>query len=309
MGETILITGGNGNLGRLVAALLEQGGARVVSFDLPGTVTDPARNATVEGDIRDSALLARVLDDHRPDAILHLASLLSGSSEADPARAWEVNATASVTLMTLACDRVPGPFVFASTIATYGPGLPDPLPLDAPQWPANVYGATKVAVERMGHYLRGKRGLDFRCLRFPQVLSPFAPPGAVTAYPSHAFRAAIEGRPFTFPVAPETGMSNLYLDDVVASLAAILRADRARLRHPAYNLHGFHVTAGEIAATLARLVPGFSASFAPDPGIDALIRGWPDRMDSAAAKTDWDWSPAFDFPKTAQALLDRLRSA
>ena len=308
MSRTILITGGNGNLGRLVAALLETGGDRIVSFDLPGTVADPARHASVAGDIRDTARLARVLDDHRPDAVLHLASLLSGSSEADPLRAWEVNATASVALMQMACDRVPGPFVFASTFATYGPGLPDPLPLDAPQWPQNVYGATKVAVERMGVYFARKRGLDFRCLRFPQVLSPFAPPGAVTAYPGHAFRAAVEGRAFTFPVAPDTGASNLYLDDVIASLAAILRADRTRLRHPAYNLHGYTVTAGEIAVTLARLVPGFAADFAPDPVADALIRGWPDRMDSTAARTDWDWSPAFDFPRAAQAMLDRLRN-
>ena len=228
--------------------------------------------------------------------------------EADPLRAWEVNATASVALMHLACDRVPGPFVFASTFATYGPGLPDPLPLDAPQWPQNVYGATKVAVERMGVYFAQKRGLDFRCLRFPQVLSPFAPPGAVTAYPGHAFRAAVEGHAFAFPVAPDTGASNLYLDDVIASFAALLRADRARLRQPAYNLHGYTVTAGEIAATLAELVPGFTATFAPDPVTDALIRGWPDRMDSTAAQDDWDWAPAFDFPRAAQAMLHRLRN-
>ncbi|TNF64052.1 MAG: NAD-dependent epimerase/dehydratase family protein [Rhodobacteraceae bacterium] len=309
MAETILVTGGNGNLGRLVAGLLERDGARVVSFDLPGTPRDAARHATVEGDIRDTDLLRRTIETHRPDAVLHLASLLSGSSEADPALAWEVNATASFNLMQAACDLVPGPFVFASTITTYGPGLPDPLPLDAPQWPQNLYGATKVAVERAGVYLKHKRGLDFRCLRFPQVLSPFAPPGAVTAYPSHAFRAAAEGRGFTFPVSPDTGMSNLYLDDVVASLAAILRADRARLRHPAYNMHGFFVSAGQIARTLSDLVPGFRADFAPDPAIDALIRAWPDRMDSSAARADWDWAPAFDFPATARALLDRLRGA
>jgi len=41
--ETVLITGGNGNLGRLVAERLQQGAARVVKFDIPGT--EPAQTA------------------------------------------------------------------------------------------------------------------------------------------------------------------------------------------------------------------------------------------------------------------------
>jgi threonine 3-dehydrogenase len=305
---TVLITGGNGNLGRLVAARLEEQGARIVSFDLPGTDTahSLARHAVVSGDIRDTALLRKTLATHRPDAIIHLASLLSGSSEADPALAWEVNATASVALMRLALEMVQGPFVFASTIATYGPNLPDPLPLDAPQWPENIYGATKVAVERMGVYLRRKQGFDFRCLRFPMVLSPFAPATALTAYPSHAFRAAIAGLEFTFPVAADTGMSTLFLDDVISSIVQMLQADRANLVEPAYNVHGFYADAGQIATEIAKRVNGFTPRFTPDPMIENLIRTWPNALDSRAAARDWGWQPGFDLAATAAAMFDLL---
>ena len=47
----------------------------------------------------------------------------------------------------------------------------DPLPEDFPQWPENMYGVTKLAVERFGIYLNQNYGFDFRCLRFPMVLS------------------------------------------------------------------------------------------------------------------------------------------
>ncbi len=303
--EKVLITGGNGNLGRLVATLLESRGSAVVSFDLPGTEGphSAVRHAEVLGDIRDTDVISDVLEAHRPDAVIHLASLLSGSSEADPLLAWEVNATASVGLMRAAHERGVGPFVFASSIATYGPDLPNPLPLDAPQWPENIYGATKVAVERMGVYMARRHGLDFRCLRFPMVLSPFAPPAALTAYPSHAFRAALTGQGFVFPVAPDTGMSNLFLSDVVSSLADLVAANRSRLRHPAYNLHAYHVTAEEVAETLRRRFPDFAATFQPDPAVDALVRGAPDQMDSSAAAEDWDWRPDFDFEQSADALI------
>lgn len=308
MNDTILITGGNGNLGRLVAERLEAQGSRIVSFDLPGSdgPHSAPRDTVVLGDVRDTALLRDTLATHRPDAIIHLASLLSGSSEADPTAAWEINASASVALMQLARELAPGPFVFSSSVATYGPGLPSPLAVDAPQWPETIYGATKVAVERMGHYLRRVHGFDFRCLRFPMVLSPFAPPTALTAYPSHAFRAAIEGRPFTFPVHPETGMSNLFLDDVVDSIVQLVRADGSRLVTPGYNLHGYSLTAGEIAAELSARVQGFTCDFQPDPVVVGFVGGGPDEMDSTPARAEWDWRPKFDFKTSAATLLDRL---
>lgn len=305
----VLITGGNGNLGRLVAQSLENAGHAVISFDLPGTTNEAtaARYRVIESDIRDVALLEATLQQEKPEAIIHLASLLSGSSETDPAAAWAINATASVDLMRLATEHLSGPFVFASTLATYGADVPDPLPLDTPQWPETIYGVTKIAAERMGVYLARTKGLDFRCLRFPQVLSPFAPTGAMTAYPSHAFRAALQGAEFTFPVRPETSVSNLFLLDVVASLVGILQADRNRLRHPAYNLHAYPLSAREVAQTLQDRFPDFTHRFEPDPQIQAMIDACPTVLDSSAAREDWDWAPAFDFAHTVETLIQMIR--
>ncbi|MGY8997323.1 MAG: NAD-dependent epimerase/dehydratase family protein, partial [Alphaproteobacteria bacterium] len=150
-------------------------------------------------------VLKDILAEHRPGTIYHLASLLSGSSEEDLQATWDINANASFNLLNLAHETGVGTFFFASTVASYGAVEADPMPEDFPQWPENMYGATKVAVERMGVYFRHKHGLDFRCLRFPLVVSPFAPPGAVSAFPSHAFKAASRGEPFRFPVAETRG--------------------------------------------------------------------------------------------------------
>lgn len=106
MTGTALITGGNGNLGRLVAERLLARGQQVVSFDLPGT-TPPAiadNEHIIEGDVRDADALRAVIETHQPDTIYHLASLLSGSSEVDLEVAWAINATASFQLLKLAAD-------------------------------------------------------------------------------------------------------------------------------------------------------------------------------------------------------------
>jgi len=305
MFKTALVTGGNGNLGRLVAQNLEAMGTRVVSFDLPGSEgphCDP-RHAVVLGDMRDQSLLEDALATHKPDVVIHLASMLSGSSEANPELAWDVNASSSIRLMRHCLDRNIGPFFFASTAATYGPDLASPVALNTPQWPENIYGATKVAVERMGVYFKLKQGFDFRCLRFPMVLSPSAPAGAMTAYPSHAIAAAARGDTFVMPVAPDTGMSTLYLNDVTRSIVEICSAERAALTQHAYNLHSYMFTAQDLVEAIQSRFPGFSCTFTPGSPTDDLILRWPDVFDDSAARADWGWAPHYDFDATIEALV------
>jgi len=247
-----------------------------------------------------------MLEEHQPDIIYHLASLLSGSSEEDIEAAWAINANASFELLRAAMATSVSRFFFASTVATYGDGLSDPLPQDAEQWPSNFYGASKVAVERLGVYFKLKHGLDFRCLRFPLVISPFAPKTAVTAYPSHAIRAAHSGERFVFPVSPEVGMSTLFLDDVISSIVQYSLAEATGLSRHSYNLHGYHVTAEAVATTIRRRFQNFQYEFAPDPVVEALLSGWPNVMADDVANKDWGWKPAFDFTQSADRMFELL---
>ncbi len=310
MCKTALVTGGNGNLGQLVAQHLEDAGTEVISFDLPGSegALSDQRHAVVLGDIRDQDLLENTIKTHKPDLVIHLASMLSGSSEANPGLAWEVNASSSIRFMRMCLEHQTGPFFFASTAATYGPDLSSPVGLNTPQWPENIYGATKVAVERMGVYLKLKQGFDFRCLRFPMVLSPFAPAGAMTAYPSHAIIAAAQGKNFAFPVAENTGMSTLYLNDVTRSVVEICTADVTSLHQHIYNLHSYMFTAQDLMTAIQSRYPDFTCSFTKNSPTDDLIRRWPDVFDDSAAQQDWGWKPQYDFEATIDALAHHSNS-
>ena len=99
-----LVTGGNGNLGRLLARDLRELGVSTVQFDIPGSEPEQlwTDEAIVTGDIRDTALIEDIFNQHKPDAVFHLASLLSGSSEANVSDAWDINATSSFKLIELA---------------------------------------------------------------------------------------------------------------------------------------------------------------------------------------------------------------
>ena len=303
--QRYLVTGAGGNLARQLMDELRSRGKETLGIDLaPPPAQQP--DAWQQADVTDAAAMARLLAEFRPQCILHLASLLSMSSAADPPRAWRVNASAAVELLELAAAHGVRRFFFPSTSATYGGRLPDPLPEDYPQWPDNIYGATKVAVERVGTYFALSRGLDFRAVRLPIVVSPHAPPAAVSAYASHLFVAAARGDSFTVPVAPEVAVSVIYVRDVTRGILRLAAAPEERLSRRVYNLHGFAASAGALAQAAAQRVPGFKYRFEPKPLPTEILAVQPSVYVDASARRDWGWDPQFDLPATADHLLATL---
>ena len=287
-----------------------EAGIAVIKFDLPGTEPDATRDREqiITGDVRDRDLVERILEQHHPDIIYHFASLLSGSSEADLEVAWDINANASFQLLRLAAEHRVETLFFASTAASYGRNLEDPLPEESEQWPETMYGASKVAVERLGVYFKAKHGLDFRCLRFPVVISPFAPKTAVTAYPSHAFNAAVHDEPFTFPVSPGVGMSSIFLEDVIEGIVKFTLTDRESLHRHAYNLHAYFVSAAMVAEKIRERIPTFECDYQPVAAVESLLNAWPDVIRDDSARADWGWSPRFDFDKSAARMFELLKA-
>jgi len=306
--HTVLITGGNGNIGRMVADKLLARGQQVVKFDIPGTEAETARTneVVITGDVREHEKLKAILEEYQPGAIYHLASLLSGSSEADLDAAWDINATASFKLFHYAVETGVEQVLFASTQATYSDIDVRPMPNDQSQWPESMYGATKVAVERLGVYFKQKHGLDFRCLRFPMVISPFAPKTAVTGYPAHAFRAAMAGEHFSFPVSAQTGISTMALEDVIDSIIQLSDAHRGSLTQHAYNLHAYYLNCQMIIDAIERRFPGFEYDFVINDHAQRLISSWPDEPDDSAARRDWGWQPRYDFESSCDRLMPLL---
>lgn len=310
MGKTYLITGGAGNLACQLSFVLVKNGNRVVQFDVAERpVTSCAEGCLYErGDLTCREDLECLFETHRPDAVLHLASLLSGRCEEDRAMGWRVNVDGGFLLFDEALRAGVRQVFFPSSLAVYGGVLPDPLPEDHPQWPEGLYGVTKLACERLGHYYHRRHGLDFRGLRLPIVLSRFAPPGAASAYASRAFVDAVETGKVTCRVQPGTRAAMVYVTDALRAIVGLIEAPEEQLTRRVYNIHALAPSAQELADVIGARVHPLDWRFEPDPRTTALIESWPVVMEDSSARHDWGWRPEYDLNHLADEFVRELGS-
>ncbi|MCD0453125.1 UDP-glucose 4-epimerase GalE [Actinocorallia sp. API 0066] len=145
----LLVTGGAGYIGSVVAALLVEAGHEVVVLDdlsvgHADAVPDGAR--FVRGTLRSAA--ASVLGEGGFGAVLHFAAKSQvGESVREPAMYWDRNLGESLALFDAMRVHGVSRIVFSSTAATYGEPESVPIREDAPARPTNPYGQTKLAID------------------------------------------------------------------------------------------------------------------------------------------------------------------
>ncbi|NJR69844.1 MAG: UDP-glucose 4-epimerase GalE [Synechococcales cyanobacterium CRU_2_2] len=151
----IFVVGGAGYIGSHVVRQLLLDGYRVLVLDnfIYGhrDILEKALNVEyIEGDMGDRALLDRLFSTYKIDVVMHFAAFAYvGESVTDPAKYYQNNVVATLTLLESMRAAGVDKFVFSSTCATYG--IPSQIPIleDHPQSPINPYGATKLMVERI----------------------------------------------------------------------------------------------------------------------------------------------------------------
>jgi UDP-glucose 4-epimerase len=144
----LLVTGGAGYIGSVVAAMaLREGHQVAILDDLSTGHADavPGGAAFTQGQVRDRAQ-AMLADG--ADAVLHFAAKsLVAESVAQPALYWGHNLGGSLALLEAMRQTGVGRIVFSSTAAVYGEPERTPIEEDAPARPASPYGASKLAVD------------------------------------------------------------------------------------------------------------------------------------------------------------------
>jgi len=296
----ILVTGAGGFIGTaLTRALLDAGTLRdpsgisrtiehILIADLHLPDIRDSRLVRAQKDITDASL-QRDIAEWKPDAVFHLAAVLTSAAEREPARAMAVNVSALAALVeSVARKPEPPRLIFPSSIAVFGGKLPDIVDDDLAQHPQTSYGTHKSIAELMLADATRHGLIDGRALRLPIVLvHPGPPTQAVSDRLAAIVRDAAAGRNPVSPLAATTRVPVVCVQTVVRNLIALHDADKATLGDGiAFNQPALTVSMNEIVAATRKVVPGagnLDFSFSSDSALEAIVAGWPKGFVSARA--------------------------
>ena len=169
----LLVTGGAGYIGSIVALqLLRRGHEVTVLDDLSkgheGAVPDGA--SFVELDLLDAQGLARTLGAGGYDGVLHFAARsLVGESVEKPGAYYRTNVVGTLNLLEAMREAGVPRLVFSSTAAVYGEPEEFPIPETAPTLPTNPYGGSKLAADGLIGFFSRAHGLKATSLRYFNV--------------------------------------------------------------------------------------------------------------------------------------------
>ncbi|XP_026571718.1 L-threonine 3-dehydrogenase, mitochondrial-like [Pseudonaja textilis] len=308
----VLITGGLGQLGVGLAKLLRKrfGKNNVILSDIrkpPDSVF--YSGPFIYSDILDYKNLREIVVNNRITWLFHYSALLSAVGEANVPLARSVNITGLHNILDIAAEHGLRLFV-PSTIGAFGPTSPrNPTPDLCIQRPRTIYGVSKVHAELMGEYYHYRYGLDFRCLRYPGIISADSQPGGgTTDYAVQIFHDALKTGKFECNLKPDTHLPMMYIDDCLRASLEIMEAPAEQLSMRTYNINAMSFSPEELVQEVQKHIPELEVSYNVDLVRQAIADSWPMVFDDNNARQDWGWKHDYDLPDLVTTMFNFLTS-
>lgn len=315
----LLVTGGAGYIGSVVAAHLLQAGHQVLILDnlSNGHAEAVPKGAELHvGEVSDRALLDRLLPG--TEAVLHFAASIEvGESMREPIKHFRNNTANAFVLFEAMLEHGVKKLVFSSTAALYGNPARVPIEEGDALTPTNAYGESKLLVERALAWLNSQNGLRYASLRYFNAAGGCPERGEDHQPESHLIPLILEvaqgKRPHIavfgddYPTRDGTCVRDyVHIEDLASAHLLALEAleQRDRLIYNLGNGVGFSV--GEVVEVV-RKVTGHPIPVVREPRRD----GDPAELvaSSKAIREELGWSPRYPDLESIVASAWAWRSA
>ncbi|MGV8985270.1 MAG: D-erythronate dehydrogenase [Cypionkella sp.] len=283
----ILILGAAGMIGRKLAESLAQDGHRLTLADV---VAPPALPNATTLTLDLTAGAAQTLIAGRPEAIIHLAAIVSGEAEADFDKGYATNLDAPRALLE-AIRATPGyvpKLIFASSIAVFGAPFPAKIPDDFFHTPRSSYGTQKAITELLISDYSRRGFIDGISIRLPTIcVRPGAPNKAASSFFSNIIREPLVGKPAVLPVPDTTRHWFASPQSAVGFFRHALTLDAALLGdRRALGMPGLSATVAEEIEALRRVAGQKAVDLItrqPDDAIAKIVSTWPEDFETTRA--------------------------
>lgn len=145
-------------------------------------------------------------------------------------------------------------------------------------------------------------GLDFRSLRYPQVVSTNIPHGGTGDYSTEIFYAAIKDNHYTCYLKENQFMPMIYIDDLIEGTIKYLETEPEKLKQSVYNIQGCYFSPAVLHKEIQKVIPEFTIDYEIDFR-QKIAEGWPSSLDDSMAAEDWGWVPQYDTYRLVHKML------
>jgi UDP-glucose 4-epimerase len=283
----VVLVGALGTVGVWVAQRFVDEGHDVIAadvrddFSLRPALRDIVRFRSV--DLMQTDDLTTLLRDEGAEAVCLVAARTTGTAtfegDPNPYASFQINGMGPISVLEATQRAGIGRMAFASTKGVYAPfdgdfGAPHyrPVTEDYPRAARRVsrpYGASKIFAEEGGQYYRDRYGMQFRALRFGNIIRPGkqgAGGGGAATFPAMIL-AALRGEPFRKQVIEGLKDDLVYVKDVAQGLVRATLVDETESW--AFNIaSGTASTWEDYADAVRAAVPGADIEITPTPGVD-----------------------------------------
>lgn len=299
MGQTILVTGASGFIGRRLVQRLAEGGTRVLAA-YRRTLPDASPPGVEAWQVDLTAPETLEPLPSPIDGVVHLAaatSVLNNMVAAE--RALAVNGMGTFNLLRFCVERRIPSFVFGSSLMVYGKVRSrDPIPESWPLAPINFYGTSRLVMERYAELIGQTFGLRTVGLRVSSVYGPGQHAHTVLAV---FVRRALAGQDLEVFGRGEKVQDFLHVEDAVRGITCALQSSASGVFNIASGV-GTPVT--ELAQRVSAIFSGGRARVVSRP--DLPEDGNMIRLDITRARESLGYVPQYDLEAGLRAYYREL---
>lgn len=307
--DRILIIGALGQIGSELTPELRNiyGADNVIASDIRDDYSNVGE-PYVKLDVTDAKAFAEVIKKHQINMVINMAAILSANGEVSPMTAWNINMNGLINTLEVCRELSIKRVLVPSSIAAFGPSTPrDNTPQDTILHPSTMYGITKVSGELLCDYYVRRYCLDVRGLRYPGIISyKTLPGGGTTDYAVAIYYDAVKYGKYTCFVKEDTRLPMMYMPDCLKATIDLFQADFGKLiHHSDFNVGAMSFSAGELAASIKKFMPGFTIDYVPDFR-QKIADSWPNSIDDSCARKEWGWKPDYDLDSMTKDMLEKI---
>ncbi len=304
MKKNILITGASGQLGQFFVEKLAENN-NVISSDVNVSSELVKKYDLKFLDASNEIKVRKFIDKYHIEEIYNFASILSAKAEKYPLKSFQLNTNCFLNVIKASTSSSVKKIFWPSSIAVFSKESNlDYVRQDVIMNPTTIYGASKLACEKVINYFNVNGLLDIRSIRFPGIVSSSSPGGGTTDYIVEMINNIKSKKKYICPISPNILLPMMHVSDAVDASVKLMSVPRNNINiNDSYNISSFETTPNEWKNLICELGYNLEVDFQPDFR-QKIADSWPRKIDDKQIRKDLNWKPKFNKIKTLKSVIE-----